>query len=250
MALAAVLVAALMPEWIGICVVFAQARVARDMEPAQFEVASVRSAKQQGFTTIEPLGTPLFRATNVSLKILIEMAYEVDDGQLLDMPSWLDSNLYDVSARASDNQLLTRETIKAPLQNLLEERFRLSAHTVLKNMAGYALVVAKGGPKLMPSSSGFQYANFLPSSFVAKGITLQTLSAMLAHPLGKPVNDRTGIVGNYDVDLHYAPVGDSESELPSIFGALKETLGLEVKSARVSVSMLKIDHVEKEPSAN
>jgi uncharacterized protein (TIGR03435 family) len=230
--------------------VFVRAQSSSDHDDTtQFEVASVHRVKQPGLTQLHPLGTPVFRATNVSLRVLIEMAFGIDDVQMINVPSWIDFEFYDVSARLSDDRPLTREGLKAPLQQLLEERFHLSAHRKDMLLPGYILVVAKGGSKLKPAAGEGQSYLF-PNSLVAKNVTSQTFAEMLARPLGRPVEDRTGLLGSYDVELSYAALNDKDSDLPSIFVALKESLGLEVKKAKVSVSMLEIDHLDRDPTSN
>ena len=72
---------------------------------------------------------------------------------------------------------------------------------------------------------------------------------MLTNPTGRPVVDKTGIKGNYDIVLDYAPDGVADSPLPSIFTALQE-LGLKVEAQKVPVEMLVIDHVERIPTEN
>jgi uncharacterized protein (TIGR03435 family) len=192
----------------------------------------------------------LFNASDVSLKVLIEMAFGVDDGQIVKAPSWLDSELYDVSARSSNNVSLSREALKQPLQQLLRERFHLQAHRQDVIVSGYALTIAKGGCKMQPKEGSFQYAYFFSEALIAKGVSAKTFAALLSRPLGRPVEDQTGLQGIYNVELHYATVDDTDSPLPSLPTALRDTLGLEVKPAKVSTTLLVIDHVDKEPTGN
>ena len=66
--------------------------------------------------------------------------------------------------------------------------------------------------------------------------------------------DKTGIQGNYDIKLEYAPdeneVSAAAAALPSIFTALQEQLGLQLKTQQVPVEMLVIDRVERIPAEN
>jgi uncharacterized protein (TIGR03435 family) len=79
----------------------------------------------------------------------------------------------------------------------------------------------------------------------ADNISLKMLAAMLAGPAGRPVVDKTGIEGNFDVKLDYAPEGIADSSLPSIFTALQEQLGLKLVPQKVPVETLVVDRAEK-----
>ena len=84
----------------------------------------------------------------------------------------------------------------------------------------------------------------------AQNIPMRSLAAMLSHPIGGPVVDKTEIAGNYDFKLSYAPEGATDSTLPSIFTAVQDQLGLKLEPQKVPVEMLVIDHVEKVPTEN
>jgi uncharacterized protein (TIGR03435 family) len=73
---------------------------------------------------------------------------------------------------------------------------------------------------------------------------------MLAAMLKRPVGDKTGAAGDYEVKLRFAPEGDAESPLPSIFTALHEEMGIKLEPAKVPVEMVVIDHLEKTPTEN
>ena len=77
---------------------------------------------------------------------------------------------------------------------------------------------------------------------------MDTLAGMLARPLHRPVVNKTGIEGNYNIVLNYSQEGTADSSLPSIFMALQEQLGLKLESLMVPVEMLVIDHVESVPT--
>ncbi len=217
-----------------------------------FEVASVRMRTEgNGGFSVSPSGAARFTATNVSINFLIAVAYNVDVNQLIGAPKRGDEQLYSVDAKPEGDVGLTYEQLEPLLQNLLAQRFALSVHHEKKDVKGYAMVVAKGGAKLeaskAPSSSmGYIFANGLrvPST------SIHDFTAMLAHPVGRPVVDKTGITGSYSINLKFAPEGAADSELPSIFTALEEQLGLKLQPASVPRDFLVIDHVEKVPTEN
>jgi uncharacterized protein (TIGR03435 family) len=73
---------------------------------------------------------------------------------------------------------------------------------------------------------------------------------------GRPVIDKTGLTKDYDFTTAFVPPGVPTEklppellDLPSIFDALKEDLGLQLTPARGPVPYYVFDHVEK-PSPN
>jgi uncharacterized protein (TIGR03435 family) len=217
-----------------------------------FDVASVRAdARSDGMTAISPPGAATFTARNATLKFLIELAYGLQPDQI-DAPgkmSWMDSAEYDVVAKREGETTVSYEQLKPRLQHLLEERFALSTHWVMKEMKGYALVVAKGEPKLTAGTGGHN-AYILPNGLQAQNVTMLDLAQLLGQALHQPVVDRTGIAGEFEVKLRYAPAADAGSALPSIFTAVEEQLGLRLEAARVSVRVMVIDSVERTPVGN
>src|SRR5580658_7228284 len=123
--------------------------------PAQpsFETATVKptahSDPGQGYWN-HP-GQSRFSAHDLSLDFLIQMAWGIEANQLTGKPSWLNSDFYDIEAKPEEGVKLSPDELKPRLQSLLVERFHLAAHFETKKVRGYALVVAKGGPKLQPA---------------------------------------------------------------------------------------------------
>ncbi len=93
-----------------------------------FEVATVKPSPPQadpntGSWSIPGMGR--FTATHVSLALLLQLAYGVDDSQISNTSDWLETNLYDIVAKPEDGIQLTRDALKPRLQNLLHQRFHL-----------------------------------------------------------------------------------------------------------------------------
>ncbi len=221
-------------------------------QPA-FEVASVRitPASTAGMFSMSPYGKGRFTATNVSLEFLICLAYDVDDSQITNAPAWVTSQLYDVDAKPEEGVSLSYEEVRPRLQRLLAERFKLSLHTQTRDVAGYALIVAKGGPKLKPSTSSEQTGGMiLPNGLRNPNATMEMLAAMLVRPVRRPVVDQTGIQGSFDIRLDYAPDNATDSTLPSVFTALQDQLGLHLENRKVPQQTLVIEHVERVPAGN
>jgi len=88
---------------------------------------------------------------------------------------------------------------------------------------------------------------------------MASIATALGFPLGQPALDRTGLSGNFDFALEWAPEPDDavppsgdfqpDPSGPSVLGALKEQLGLKVETQKGPTEVLVVDHVER-PSAN
>ena len=216
-----------------------------------FEVTSVKPSPpdQPGGMLTIPQGTS-FNTTGMPLEILIQLAFGLEQSQIVG-PDWIKSQQYDIAAKTEGGVSLTYEQMKPLLQRLLADRFKLTYHHETKEISGYAIVAAKSGPKLQAAKEGASKgANIRPNGIQAPSATMGALAKMLAALLRQPVADRTGIAGDYEIKLSFAPNDATDSTLPSLFTAVQEQLGLKLESAKVPVEMLVIDHVEKVPTEN
>lgn len=249
----------------------------------RFEVASVRLSRNP-----EPGGdveiTPgRFRGKDLALQWLILTAFRIPSGNLSgNLPAWTISERYDIDARTGDAS--GEDLVLLALQNLLEDRFHLRHHREMRERPVYFLKVAKGGAK-MPPGSCVPAKQDLPNECYslrsegpvqtldwrgvamsnATGVAYRTLAWSLAGPLQRPVIDRTGLRGTFDVHLRWArdpapPTPGRESEAgaadaspetaaPSLFDAVEKQLGLKLEPGRGPVEYLIVDHVQK-PDAN
>jgi len=217
-----------------------------------FEVASVKLTPpgSVGMTSISPYGTGRFTATNVTMQVLIEIAFGVAEADIVGAPGWVESQHYDLSVKANGDVKLTYEALKAPLQALLKERFQLATHRGSKEVAGYALVEANRGAKLKASQGKASQPIILPGRLQGSGMPIATLAGMLARVVRRPVVDKTGMAGLYEIKLSYAPENATDTSLPSVFTALQQQLGLKLEPQKVTVETLVIDHLEKTPVEN
>ena len=216
----------------------------------RFEVASVRISPTGGTASWSDPGGTTFTATNVPLRILIQMAYAADEKQISG-EDLLGSEQYDVAAKPEGGGMLTSKRLRPMLISLLAERFGLITHRETKTVSGYALVTAKGGSKLHASGASREAKSaILRGRIIGQAADVVLLASMLGRPLGAPVVDKTGIEGTYDIDLKFAPEDGSDSSLPSIFTAVQEQLGLKLESQKVPLQMLVIDHCRRVPTEN
>jgi len=204
-----------------------------------------------------------YLAENITLRNLIVNAYDIRDFQISGGSAWIGSDRWDISAKPETDVPPNAEgnrKLQAMIRNLLAERFRLSVHTETKEMPIYALIVGKSGPKLQPSSEGANAASMSMGKGqlkITKG-SLQMLSQTIASIVGRTVIDETGITGDYDFKLEFAPEqvtilkpGDAsekqlaETDNPTIFTALQQQLDLRLESKKGPVKILVIDRAEK-----
>lgn len=213
-------------------------------------------------------------AENVGLKSLIADAYNIKWDSISGGPDWIDSDRYDISAKVATSDgtapvKLTKAQRRQMLQALLADRFSLAVHSETKDAPIYELVVAKGGPKLhafTPASGAPRGVTGLDGKFysgidslggngiiVLQGYPVSLLADFLKSELHRPVIDKTGLTGKYDISLRWTPDNaPADSPLaggPSVFAAVQEQLGLKLDSIKGPVTTLVVDHIER-PSAN
>jgi uncharacterized protein (TIGR03435 family) len=215
----------------------------------RFEVASIKPG------TPGMIGPNIYNPTrerfaveSITTKALIGYAYDVREFQISGGPGWLRSEEYTIVARPGGDA--GRERILAMVRNLLAERFQLTVHHESKEMPVLELVIAKGGPKLRPSprADGPEVRGGR-SRLIARNVTMEMLAAQLAgRVLVRPILDRTGLKGAFDVDLEWTPDENPDAG-PSVFTALEEQLGLKLEARKGPVDVLVIDHVER-PTEN
>ena len=117
----------------------------------EFEVASIKPSSQpdgQVSVGVHIDGAQV-RCTYLSLKDYIRMAYQVKDYQISG-PDWLASERFDISAKLPAGA--ASDQVRDMIKTLLLDRFGLTMHRDSKEFPVYALVIAKGGPKLKESA--------------------------------------------------------------------------------------------------
>jgi uncharacterized protein (TIGR03435 family) len=219
---------------------------------------------------------------NISIGDLVQNAYNVKNFQISG-PDWLWSERFDITAKVPSGA--TKEQGRAMMQNMLAQRFRLVLHRTTKDASIYALVVAKGGPKV--GSEALKESEAGPAAappkrmmmmngdgllkMDLKGATMSTLVDMLGTQVDRPIIDATGLTGSYDVSMEFAPdpaimamkmggIGQPPPSAaanapdlngaPTIFSALTDQLGLKLESRKGPVEHVVIDSVEKTPTEN
>jgi uncharacterized protein (TIGR03435 family) len=203
-----------------------------------FEVASVRPNKSgEPFVRlgIQPGGR--YTATNVPLRLLIRNAYQLQDSQIIGAPGWVDSDRFDIVAKAEGDVPLSGPggppgPIQFMLRALLAERFNLKMHSEQRELPIYALVLARAdgklGPQLRPAAADCaalvaarrggappappQPGERLPcgmrigpGQLTGGSLPLSLFANTISPFVQRVVVDRTGLSGNFDFELSWTP---------------------------------------------
>ena len=239
-----------------------------DADPV-FEVATIKLSRPDESLSIQVSpGGRQFTATNASLRELITFAYEIHPRQVTGGPAWLETEKYDLVARADVEGMPSYKQLRTMLRKLLADRFQLNFHREQKELTVYTIVPGKTGPKLTSSDGD---PNGLPSlgfrglgSLYARNANMSDFAGLMQTlVLDRPVVDRSGVSGRYDFTLNWtadesqfggrpgqAPHRPANADVPpDLYTAIQQQLGLKMESARLPVEVLVIDRVEK-PSDN
>jgi uncharacterized protein (TIGR03435 family) len=223
----------------------------------QFEVASVKlSAGWNGnYQMHGGPGTPdpdRFACENFDLASLIMLAYEIPSYRL-SAPSWTRDAKFDIVANVPKGS--TKEQFRLMQQSLLQERFELRTHWETKEMPVYALVIAKGGSKLVESAAATPMMSVASTGGIIRmkftGSSLEQFVRQMPNVPGveRPVMDKTGLTGKYDFELKLTgnSSGAAGPEGESVFTAIEQQLGLRLEAQRAPISILVVDQVRKTP---
>ncbi len=224
--------------------------------PPQFDVATIKPTVPQtdGRTQTRmssDTDTGRLNYTNVNLKEIIGRAHKVQLYQISGS-GWIDTERFDIVAQFPPHPPADR--LPLMLQSLLVNRFKLTTHRETKELPIYALALAKGGPKFKraESASGVTSDSNRTRWHVVAKTTMQRFAEFLTDEAGRPVVDKTGLSGAYDMTLDWAV--DNSATLndaaagPSLFTALQEQLGLKLESAKGPVETIVVDHAERTPT--
>ena len=269
---------------IGIQAVRAQKRAAK------FEVVSIHRGDSgpRRMVTWGPTPTGYHIINSPLVSVILEaylevpkMSFRLPNDRVKGAPEWVMEDSYVIEAQADEATIAAMKdkprweqvNTEAPLlRAMLQDRFKLSAHTVSADVSGYALVVSKRGIKMKEA----QPDEPLPAGGMSVGgswkvyplwtadrkvsgakyaqITMSELATLLSNQGPKPVIDQTGLTGKYDFDLLSAidspdETGASNPEADIAHKYDWSALGLEMKPIKSPVMTVVIDHIER-PSEN
>ena len=240
----------------------------------QFEVASVKAnTLAERPSNNWKLSPGRIDYHNSQLIELITRAWGDFSLRVEGAPGWITSDRFDIVVQFPADTPQAALTLM--MRQLLADRFKLAAHIDMRETAVYSLVLARAdrrpGAKLqagMAECVAPWAGRTTPPPVCGRGVgrgfidfgsyDMATVARILASmpAIGRPVVDNTGLTGGYRIDLKYTPAAALASEgtavpaasddpdAPSIFTALQEQLGLKLESARASMPVLVIDHIE------
>jgi uncharacterized protein (TIGR03435 family) len=244
-----------------------------------YAVVSIHPSKPgQPGSRIGPGPSGGLRTENTTTMLLLTWAYSVRPYQIEGAPSWVNSERFDISLTPDrteikpekgmpvDDLMAHMKRNQQRMQAVLRDRFGLVLRAETREVPIYALVVAKGGPKMTSSRDPKlgPSLNAGQTGITAVGVRLEMLASHLSAVLGRPVKDETGLGDTqYDFKLDFAPdisgppgpdgaagaAAAAEDDRPSIFTAVTEQLGLRLEPRRGPAPVYVVEKIEK-PSDN
>jgi uncharacterized protein (TIGR03435 family) len=224
-----------------------------------FEVATIKpSGLESPPISIQRLPGGRLVTSNTPLPMLIQWAYQLDEGRLLGVPAGFGSLRFDVVAKAPEPEPVAGR-MQLMMRALLAERFKLVVHHETRELVSYSLVAEPGGARVRPVATDEPTG---PNPFTMSDagrltgarVTADMLAAVLSNQLGRPVQNMTEFARAFDFVLQWAPdtgvvPGDSQDR-PSLFTAIREQLGFRLVARRVPTDVVVIDHVARTPAEN
>jgi uncharacterized protein (TIGR03435 family) len=228
-----------------------------------FEVASVKPHGGPLYRMDISTSGPRLNTEGANLLQLIMYAYNLKNYQVsgTTSPLFTTDARYEIAAKAEGDGVPTKDEFRQMLQSLLADRFQLTVHRETREMPVYALLVDKNGPKFKESAPDaspmghFHWTGRDNEITIPKASMDALIGAIANSMLDRPVIDKTGLTGTYDIKLKYTPdlrsnreAGPDPNDI-TVFTAVREQLGLRLEPQKAVVEVLMVDHVEK-PSGN
>jgi uncharacterized protein (TIGR03435 family) len=180
---------------------------------------------------------------------------------------------FDVQGKPPENS--QPQERRAMLRTLLEDRFKLRVHREMRQMPVYALTVTRAGrlgPKLVPSkfdcetylaqrrfggtaeepvdARGDSWCLF-PIDQSRPGVSIlrfagpvRLLRQRMQPYIDRPIVDATGLSGNLEWVMTFGSGPSAPTDVPEIFTALQDQLGLKLEARQAPVEVLVVDSVE------
>lgn len=251
---------------------------AQSQQPAalSFEVSSIKrnvSGEAGGYIRIEEGAR--FNAVNSSLALIIRQAYGLQGFQVTNLPDWVNSERYDIRAKAPEG-VDVFPNMAPLLRSLLQDRFAFEAHIESRDLPTYDLVTARSDRRLGPKasqtpldcgarnsgapppkdSSGDSLCSITqgPGRITVRGYSMARFGQSLISQVQRVVVDKTGLSGGWNLEVIYTPdqpvalngaIVPPNPDAPSLFTAVQEQLGLKLESSRGPVDVLVIDRINR-----
>jgi len=254
------------------------------VKPAAISGRGVRASMRGGPGTSDPVNIAF---TNVTLMSVLLRAYDTRSWQVI-APDWLSSERYDIAATVppGSTAALSKEQFNLMLQHLLSDRFHLILHRETRQISGYELIAPRGSSKLKPSNEtgpamstaaapaidaeGFPQltspglvimegmsGKAVVSYVAARAQPLSALADLLSKEFRLPVLDNTGLRGQFDFRIMFAPQApgalppeNSEDSAANLISAVPQQLGLKLNRRTIAVDVFVVDAADRIPTAN
>jgi uncharacterized protein (TIGR03435 family) len=258
--------------------------------PSEFEVAAIKPSKPDGGNPSSTLQHGRLSAQNISLRLLIEAAWDnLPDELLADAPKFLDTARYDIFAEAplpAPGTETDEDDLRRMLRALLADRFKLKTHIEERPVEGYVLSsvkpkMAKADPSNRtgchegpgPGGKDPRIGNpLLGRLLTCQNMTMaqfaQELPSLAGGYARVDVLDATGLTGAYDFSLSFSNIGQLRGQGPgqpgltgsgatqepdgtvSLPEAIQHQLGLKLEVGKHPMQVLVIDRIEEKPTEN
>jgi uncharacterized protein (TIGR03435 family) len=253
----------------------------------EYDVISIKPHKDDGRNmTFSSGSTDGYRGTNMTMQNFVLNAFSTGlQIEIAGGPGWANDLRYDIEAKYVPEvgdaiKKLSRDDAgfvrRYMMQQVLKERTNFAGHVETKEVPSYDLVVGKNGLKMKASdpnakdngSMRMQIIEQAKILITGKGMAIAGLSRNLSNYVGRPVFDKTGLSGIYDITLEFAmermpsasaPPGGAAGTPPdlpadptggpTVMVALEEQLGLKLVPSRGPMMLVVIEHMDK-PDAN
>lgn len=260
-----------MPSQLAIAVTVCAVAVAQRQPPSRlsFDVASVKKVDRGPLNlTLSPIRTGGNIHWIAGRPLLILYAYHLQSWRIPGLQA--DDSWYQIDAKTDPST--TEDQIRQMLQTLLVDRFKLASHRESREVNGYVLTVARGGPKIKPVADG-EKAPPMPEymsdrtpdwwegrvmitvegkgtlALTARRVTMHDVAEAMQDTLHTFVADQTGLAGRYYLGFEFARPND-DSELGPLAGVLRMETGLQLEKRKLATEFFVVDHIEKYPVEN
>lgn len=253
----------------------------RTFDAAVIKVNTARETAPSKMSASQP---GRFIVVNTPLKFVILYAYHLMDHELIGLPGWAEDTSFDITAAYPTDPPVAEADVRLMLQHLLRDRFGFQLHSEKRVIPAYDLTLlhrngelganlkpssldceklvaekrplreAGGASAVSPNGKRPACSVFATRRYLTGGaVTMQQLSTTLQSMLGKPVVDRTGLDGRFDVEAKWSLLDDTgdtpQGDSPSIFYAVREQLGLRLDPHKEPFGVMVIDRLTQ-PTAN
>lgn len=231
-----------------------------DADPS-YEVATIKPSNPDDHNSRFSYGGHHLTIKNHTLNTMLVFAYGIHPRQIVDAPAWLGADRYDIDGVLDTEGEPSLKQMQGIVKKLLADRFQLRFHRETRELAVYALTVAKVGPRLTRSKgdpNGLGDENDqIHGGQITMSITNMSMTdfvLIMQMIMDRPVVDQTGLVGKWDFKWTWTSdesrlPPDITNPAPGLFTAIQEQLGLKLGATKAPVEVLVVDRVER-PSAN